>query len=150
VTIIKLHIVGDPAPGGSKKTLPIVGRRGVTVVDDARGNTAWRNKVRQTARDHMRSSGRRILHGPLVVDMEFRLRRPNKHFIANNRSRPLRLDAPTDHTQVPDRTKLSRSTEDALTGVVWVDDAQIIGGEPSKRWCGPDEMPGVEITIAVP
>jgi Holliday junction resolvase RusA-like endonuclease len=47
----------------------------------------------------------------------------------------------------PDATKLWRPTEDALTGIVWRDDSQIIRQLVRKRYCGPGEVPGAEVLV---
>jgi hypothetical protein len=44
----------------------------------------------------------------------------------------------------PDVLKLARAIEDAITGVIWVDDSQIIDEHLYKRWGDPAR---VEVTI---
>jgi Holliday junction resolvase RusA-like endonuclease len=50
---------------------------------------------------------------------------------------------------MPDLTKLMRSTEDALTGILWVDDARITDQHARKRYCEPGQAPGAQISISV-
>jgi len=47
----------------------------------------------------------------------------------------------------PDLTKLIRSVEDALTGILWRDDAQVISQVALKRYAMPDETPGVRVRV---
>ena len=50
-------------------------------------------------------------------------------------------------TQRPDTIKLARAIEDALAGVAYNDDSQIIHHYLIKRRAEPGEKPGVKITI---
>jgi Holliday junction resolvase RusA-like endonuclease len=52
-------------------------------------------------------------------------------------------------TNPPDATKLLRSTEDALTGIVWKDDKLIVDQLVSKNYQRPGIYPGAKITVSV-
>jgi Holliday junction resolvase RusA-like endonuclease len=56
-------------------------------------------------------------------------------------------EAPLYHCVQPDWSKLQRSTEDALTGLLYQDDARLVGGACEKRWCVGGERPGALITL---
>lgn len=47
----------------------------------------------------------------------------------------------------PDRDNLDKGCLDCLTGVVWVDDAQVCDGRIRKAVVEPGQQPGVEILI---
>jgi Holliday junction resolvase RusA-like endonuclease len=47
----------------------------------------------------------------------------------------------------PDLTSLVRPAEDALTGIVWVDDSQVCEVRAQKRYVREGEAPGVTITV---
>lgn len=146
---ITFRVEGDPAPGGSKKSFFSAKTRTTIITDDARGNARWRNLVRKAARKAMRESGEVILTGPVVVLMQFFLQRPKSHLSkAKGRDGEV-LDkyVLAKHTTKPDLLKLARSTEDAMTGVVWVDDAQVVGMWLHKWYCADGQKPGVSITI---
>jgi Holliday junction resolvase RusA-like endonuclease len=51
--------------------------------------------------------------------------------------RELRIGDP--HTQDPDRGNLLKLVEDAMAGLVYVDDNQVCGGDVSKVWGARDE-----------
>lgn len=51
------------------------------------------------------------------------------------------------HTVKPDRDKLLRAVQDALEGIIYVSDAQVIDGQTTKRYQLPNETPGVQIGI---
>ena len=73
--------------------------------------------------------------GALRVSFTFYRPRPKGHFGAKG----VRPSAPRYPTTKPDVLKLARAVEDALTGVLWRDDAQIVAesiykdyGEPAR------------------
>jgi Holliday junction resolvase RusA-like endonuclease len=80
------------------------------------------------------------LEGPLVVDITIRKPKPPSWPKNPCKSNPW----PWAWWKKPDRSNYMKIIEDALTGIAWVDDAQIIGGYTGKEW-GPDE---VVVTIA--
>lgn len=149
---ITLVLYGVPKPGGSKKAIPrIRGYRpggkpilGVLVFDDAKGNDDWKNLVKFTAKQ--RYPGR-PLDGPLLVRATLFMPRPRRHFGTGKNRDALRSDAPRHPTTKPDTTKLWRSTEDALTGVLWHDDAQIVAQYITKEWATKARQPGVTIVV---
>jgi len=86
----------------------------------------WKRTVQAFAQQAM--EGQRLADGPLKVNMTFYLSRPQGHY----GTRGLRPSAPAFPAVKPDVLKLARSTEDALTGIVWVDDARIVFEQLSK------------------
>ena len=70
---------------------------------------------------------------PLNLEVDFYVPRPKGHF----GKRGLRLSAPAFPTVKPDATKLLRAVEDALTGIVWRDDAQVVEQHVSKLYGEP-------------
>ena len=134
-------VPGVPVPGGSK----VLGRRnnGTLFVRDAAGkrNALWKRNVRMTAITMMEGPP---ITGPVDLSVVFVMPRPKKHFFTGKRSNVLRPDAPAHHVHAPDATKLLRSTEDALKGIVWVDDSQVVSQTVMKRY-GP--FPGARIVV---
>lgn len=80
----------------------------------------WKRDVVQAARLEMRH--RPPLEGPLVLELEFWMPRPKNHFGTSG----LRPSAPLVPDYRPDVLKLARPVEDALSGVCYGDDAQIV------------------------
>jgi Holliday junction resolvase RusA-like endonuclease len=117
---IQFFIAGIPQPGGSKRAFkhPSTGR--IIVTDDAKHNREWRANVSFFARQHFDAEPMR---GPLLVCFEFVMPRIGAHM---NSKGQLKTSAPKYHTVRPDATKLTRSTEDALTGILWADDSQVM------------------------
>jgi Holliday junction resolvase RusA-like endonuclease len=130
--VISFTVYGQPAPAGSKTA----GRTsdGRTFIrDSSKKSYPWKQKIEQVAGDYM--SGTPLLDGPLILGLEFYVPRPKGHFGV----RGLRPSAPKVPTVRPDLLKLARAVEDALSGIVYRDDAQIVReildkfyGEPAR------------------
>ena len=146
--MITFRVHGTPKPGGSKKAFVHphaknkAGKPMVIVMDACKGNKEWRDAVAAAAREAYEGP---LLGSPLVFSVEFYLPRPKSHYGTGKKSDVLKLSAPKYHTKSPDLTKLLRSTEDALTGVVWRDDAQVVETLVGKRY---DKITGASITIS--
>jgi crossover junction endodeoxyribonuclease RusA len=139
---VSLHIVvvGTPRPQGSKDQF---GR------EASKGLPAWRSDIR-TAAGELEWDTAAYWEPPVVMSITFRFERPNTHYLpANSRraARELRLDAPT--YPMPrngsDLDKLVRAVLDALTGLVYRDDSQVVHIETWKQY---GERPGADITVS--
>lgn len=138
--MIQVVVNGIPRPGGSKT--PGRTRSGKLFVRDANPLTAvWREAVSKAAREQYQGE---LLKGPILMFFEFRFPRPKAHYRANGQLKP---NAETWHINVPDLTKIIRSTEDALTGIVLKDDRYVCTRTESKRYCEPGEEPGVTLKV---
>lgn len=140
---IAFTVAGIPAPGGSKRGFAIkkggvyTGR--VAIMDDAgQRNKDWKAYVRTAGAKHR---GEELLTCPLEVTFHFYLPRPKGHFNAKGQLRP---SAPKYPITKPDVLKLARSTEDALSGVIWRDDNATISLRATKEY---SLVPGCTIII---
>ncbi len=129
----EFFIQAQPAPGGSKK---FVGFRGgiPLLVDDAKNNAAWREVVAIFGKKRMMELQLRPLDCALDVTFIFSLPKPK----SVTRELP---------TVKPDVLKLARSTEDALTGIVWVDDARIVSERLRKLYAPCDAAVGCLVRV---
>jgi len=143
---IEIAVYGDPQPQGSKRFVGFKGRPGRGVIIEANPKTKpWRGNVADEARKVM--GDRPPLTGPIRCDVSFWVRRPVGHFRRDGRLLP---SAPAWPAVRPDRGKLLRAVEDALSGIVWRDDAQCVAGEPIKRYATSrpnGHGPGVDIRV---
>ena len=144
---IYFTVFGIPKPAGSKTAFAIK-RGGVytgrTVVMDACKKTkSWQAIVKAEAKKHAPATP---VDGAIWVEFTFYMPRPKSHFGTGKNSSKLKPNAPVHHTGKPDALKLARAVEDALTGVCYVDDAQIINEEISKSYDN-GAGAGVEIRI---
>lgn len=106
----------------------------------------WMNTVQFFARQHCQDNNiNTLLEGPVSLTMSFKILRPKNHYRTGKNAGMLRDDAQKYCTVKPDLTKLERSTEDALTGIIWRDDSQVAKKNTQKIYVEKD--PGVEIAI---
>jgi len=129
---------GLPAPQGSKKSLG----NGI-LVESSKAVKPWRQDVRYAALACLPSDWDTTT--PVSLSVVFRFKRPQAHFGKNG----VKPSAPQHNTsgRHGDLSKLVRSTEDAMTGVAYDDDRQIVSMSVSKRYCTDDEPQGAVITI---
>jgi len=136
---IRFIIHGRAQPAGSKRFVGVKGGKGI-VIDANPHAKDWKLMVAEAAARAREEAGWLLLRCPVSVSMIFYRPRPQSHY---NKS-GLRAAAPIYPATKPDRGKLARAVEDALTGVIYLDDAQIVGGGISKRWADSEY---VEIVI---
>jgi Holliday junction resolvase RusA-like endonuclease len=132
---VYIWVPGIPVPGGSKRAFAhsSTGRIIVTDMSGKRGHD-WRSCVADQAAIEMRRHGFEPFTGPLEVSFAFILPRPKGHYGTGKNAGVVKHKAPTHHTTKPDTTKLVRSAVDAMTGIVWRDDAQIAIQFASKMY----------------
>lgn len=143
---ISFFVPGIPAPGGSKRFVGFAKSTGRAILIDAAGqrNKNWRSICGDMGSQAM--SGKPVLEGPLSAIFIFRMPRPKGHYGTRAGVSTLKQSAPSRPLTKPDVTKLVRSTEDALTSIVWRDDAQIVSQE-ARKYFAEDGKCGCQITI---
>jgi Holliday junction resolvase RusA-like endonuclease len=132
---MEFFVPGIPAPGGSKRHIG-----GGRIIEDCKRTKGWRACVALAAMQ----AGCVPLDGPLTMSIAFWMPRPKGHYRKDGRLKP---SAPEYPTTKPDTTKLVRSTEDALKGICWRDDAQVVYQVASKVYAGPNGIAGADIEI---
>ncbi len=148
---IELFVPGIPRPGGSK-TATLIRKKGgeivmkngrplITTRDDAKGNAEWKQTVAYFARQAYDAAP---MATPLRVTVTFIMPRRKGDYGSGKNAGRLKPNAPVYHTVKPDATKLMRSTEDALTGILWIDDALIVKQELTKVY---GDKPGAHIKL---
>lgn len=135
--MIAFTVFGIASGMGSKKAFTPKGWSRPILTDSNRNLKTWQTLVAGAA---SRAIAERpdfaIMSGAVRLTIAFYLPRPKS--LAKN---------VTAHTKKPDCSKLLRSTEDALTGVVYRDDAQIIEIHASKAYTGASAPPHVRIRV---
>lgn len=121
---VRITVAGIPAPAGSKRSF----RPGI-VVEASKRTRPWQALVAAAGRDAM--GDRAPFTSAVSLTAEFVFPRPKSHF---RRDWSLKERAPVWHMVRPDATKLLRAIEDALTGIVWRDDALIVEQYVLKRY----------------
>lgn len=123
----QVFIPGRPAPQGSKRHLG----NGI-MVESSKAVKPWRVDVAWAAREAFLSP----MDGPVRLELGFVMPRPKS---APKKSTPAAIKR-------PDLDKLVRAVMDAITGVVVVDDSQIVHLVATKRIAEIGEQSGVELT----
>lgn len=131
----RFFIAGLPQPGGSKRAFVVKGRAVITEANVR--SKPWRDRVASAAAEAFSGPP---LDGPLSLEVTFTLPRPRGHF----GKRGLLASARRYPTTRPDCTKILRSTEDALKGILWVDDSIIVSQHVEKRY---GDKPGAMICV---
>jgi len=85
--------------------------------------------------------------GAVRLDAEFVFARPKSHYGTGRNAGTLKASAPVYHTQKIDVDNGYKIILDALNGVIYKDDAQVIGGELLKRWGYAGEPDGIVLTL---
>ena len=139
---VRFFVAGLAKPGGSKKGFYIEKIKRV-VITDASGKKGreWRADVKATAYEAMQGRSPFARDVPLFLGILFVMPRPGSQLRANGEVKDWALLWPVTK---PDATKLIRSAEDAMTGIVWVDDAQVVLQLVGKRY---GSRIGAEVSI---
>lgn len=135
VPVIEYFVPGIPVPQGDLAS----NSRGI-LYHKNKALEPWRHQIAWRARRPMRSNGfdNVLFACPISLSVLF--------VLARVKSTPKSKPTPPA-IKKPDLDKLTRSIGDALTGVVWVDDSQIIHGEQEKVIGEIDEETGVWINV---
>lgn len=138
--MIQFFVPGIPAPKGSARAFYIK-KLGRSVITNANAKTKpWEATIRAEASGH---GCKPDFVGEVHVEAIFHFTRPKGHY----GKRGLRDSAPAANTKKPDIDKLARTLLDALTGVAFIDDAQVTQLVVSKRYVTAGGQPGVTVTI---
>jgi Holliday junction resolvase RusA-like endonuclease len=140
---MEFFVPGTPAPGGSKKGFYNKNLGRVIMVPDCKRTKPWMTLVSQTV---AAAYDGQPMSGPIKLSMQFMILRPKFHYGSGKNACQIKPSlARSWPTVKPDLTKLERSTEDALTGILWRDDCQVCKKETVKYYV--TRNPGVIITI---
>jgi Holliday junction resolvase RusA-like endonuclease len=143
---LSFTVLGKPQPGGSKSARVIykagVPTGQVAVTDANPKAKSWQQEVRLVA--IAATNGLPLLTDAVNVSFTFYRQRPKSHYGTGRNAHVLKGSAPPFPTQKPDALKYARSTEDALTGIVYRDDAQVVDLDVHKRYGVPERC---EITV---
>lgn len=143
--MIEFTVLGTPAPKGSSRAFvnkrtgrAILAPSGSEANKEKLGN--WRADVRNEAVAAVVRVKKMLspyMNTPLAVTMEFRLTRPQDHWSKRGGLKPWAVTACPRFK--PDADKLARSTLDALTGIVFTDDALVCRLVVDKVYAAPGE-----------
>lgn len=126
------RVDGHPVPQGSKKYMGHRGGKPI-LLESAGGLKSWRENIAWQARSAAIGTSK-INEGPVKVKLLFEFHRPKS--APRSRMRP---------SVRPDIDKLARAALDALTGVLFRDDSQVVSLSAHKFYTEDEEGLGIEV-----
>lgn len=105
------------------------------------GAKSWKMMVAAAAREAYDGPP---FTGPIWIVMAFAEQRPKEHYETDQNDNTLKLSAPSSPIVKSDLLELSVVVKDALAGILWRDDAQIIISGVQKHY---DKSAGVGVTV---
>ena len=134
---IEFTVYATPTPQGSMKGFVLPGKNGAKaraiLTSDNSKLRPYRQEVTRSAMVAMSERGVpepfADKHVPVSITFDFYIAKPKS--VSKKR---------TEHVVKPDLSKLIRSTEDAMTGVIYSDDAQIIAFNTRKHYGSPERV----------
>lgn len=146
---IEFTVAGVAAPKGSARAYTYTrsaakgGGIGARVDHDNPRTKYWQREVGLAAHVARVAAKAPLFTGAVFIAAVFYLPRPKRLLTA------LRAPLAIPHVSKPDTDKLARSLCDALTGVLWTDDAQVTDLIVRKRYCGAADAPRAVIRVRV-
>jgi crossover junction endodeoxyribonuclease RusA len=134
---ITFEVLGIAAPQGSK----IKTRWGAMREANPR-TMPWRQEVAACAQRAMQ--GRTMLFEAVTLTVRFGFPHPKSHYRTGKHAHELR-DKVWHMTSKPDLSKLVRAVEDAMTGIVYRDDAQITSILAQKAYMDGNPRTTIEV-----
>jgi Holliday junction resolvase RusA-like endonuclease len=136
--VIELVIPGEPKGKGRPKFVRATGR-------------AFTPKPTRLAEEFvrqvwMRAGSPRLDEGPLAVEVEVVLARPQGHRRRDGSLGAVGLRSPWP-TKRPDWDNVAKLVADSLNGLAYRDDAQIVDARVVKRWAGANEVEHTRIVV---
>jgi Holliday junction resolvase RusA-like endonuclease len=130
---ITFTVYGEPKSQGSK----VAGRTNSGRLYVRESNPDLKEWRRQVAQAAGAAAAGRFLSGPIRLTLLFVRVRPDGHFGTGRNVGKVKPSSPPFPETAPDLTKLERAVEDALTGVVFQNDARIVQKSSQKVYGEP-------------
>jgi len=135
--MIRFTVYGIASGMGSKRAFVPKGWKRPIITDSNRNLKSWQSLVADAASQAIANRPDwQILEGGVRLSLEFFLPRP--------KSLAKKITA---HLKAPDTSKLVRSTEDAMSGIVYRDDSQVIELLATKAYTGTNDPPHVHVRV---
>ena len=136
--MLHFTVYGVAQPKGSARAFVPKGWTHAVVTAANPKNKGWQQLVAEAASHALtKTPAFQMLETSAVLRVVFFLPRP----------KAIR-DKVVPHTKKPDLDKLVRSVKDALTKVVWQDDALVVEIAARKEYARPGESPRAEISVS--
>ena len=135
-------VYGVAQPKGNMRAVHPKGMKFPVITDSNRSVKSWSQLVAQGASDAIQQlpeQQRAVMTGAVRLTVGFYMPRPKKFATVRHASTPC--------VTMPDWDKLARAIGDALTKVVYLDDAQIVEAVIGKFYCGLHDAPHVDVRV---
>lgn len=142
---LDFFVPGTPVPKGSAKAFMNKHTGNIAVMqDNAERQKPWASSISYTAMQRM--NFQKPVAGAVELSVSFFMPRPKAHYGTGKNSGVIKDSCKlTHHVSKPDLDKLIRCVKDALTGVAWNDDSQVIHVHAKKVY----ESPGFGIGASI-
>lgn len=131
--VVSFQVFGIAQPKGSTRAFIPRGWKRPIITTDNPKSKGWQQLVAEQAQTVAREG---LFLGPVVLRVVFQLPRPQS--LPKHRQH---------HTKKPDLDKLIRSTKDALKGVLYTDDAQVVDIHAQKVYAPTGSAPCALVTL---
>jgi Holliday junction resolvase RusA-like endonuclease len=131
---VTFRVLGKPQPAGSKKGFVNPKTNKVVLVDANAKAKPWKKQVAAEAAKKVDG----LFSGPVEVELHFTVHRPLAHYGTGRNADRLKPSAPAWPIVAPDVDKYSRGCLDAMTSVVYRDDAQVVRKTVTKSYGTPE------------
>lgn len=144
---LRFTVLGRPEPQGSTRVMPIraAGKptRYTTTTDNVKLRP-WRALVASAAEEALdEAGGSLIVSAPVGIELTYYFARPKGHYGSGRNSDLVRKSAPPLPAGRPDLDKLVRAVLDALTGLAFRDDGQVVAIMAVKQYGDPERLRAV-------
>lgn len=137
--MLTFTVYGVAQPKGNMRAFQPRGMKFPIVTETNRNVRSWSQLVAEGAGNELsKQPDPRVITDPVRVTAEFHLPRPKKY---------QRRGLVVAHCKAPDLDKLVRAVLDALSAVVFDDDAQVVELLAIKRYADVDRVPHVTIRV---
>lgn len=148
-----LVFVVDALPKGKGSMRPIKTKAGKVILAHSRDAVEFQelcSRAALRAVEELRAGSREDpkLQGAVAARCVFHLPRPQGHFGTGSKASQLRNSAPEHPAGKPDIDKLLRVVFDAMTGIVFHDDAQVVAIQAIKVYA--TDHPHLEVVVYRP
>ena len=127
----RIEVPGEPVGKGSFKAFVPKGAEHPIITNDNARTKPWEARVALAAKQQWPHG---VCRGGVRMHLYFTFTRPKGHYGTGRNAGRVKDSAPAEKLTTPDIDKLQRAVLDALTGIVYADDKQVLDVRQSKRF----------------
>lgn len=132
-------VFGEPQQKGSMRAFMPKGWTRPVLTSTNRNLKAWEELVR--ARANEARGDREPMAGPVALSIDFYFQRPKRLLTKST------AGVWQPHISAPDLSKLVRGLEDALSGILFLDDRQVAKLDATKAYAAPGAGSSCRVTV---